>query len=764
MDTDTELFTVGLLLGQMEEDYVAAIVPGVEEYASRNNINLIIFDARFPASEDGYDFKYNVINNFISGHTVQGLVVIAGEMSDYLSYNEISEYCKQFIPIPVVTISYEIDGLMNTLVDNRSGIFEAVDHLCSHHKKRHIAFIKGPEDNPDAIARFKAYREAIESFGILFDEQLVLPGFYTIESGESAARELMNRNIDFDALIASDDTMAIGALSVLKKQGVSIPGNVAVIGFDDSRMSRFTTPELSSVHQPLKEAGFNSISRLHGYLKGEKVESGVVLPTRLIRRQSCGCQPEETFHSNRLLSTDIKKFERDGEVSRINEYLDEILYGEFCLLPDRKCHDPQIARSIAQSVTADYKDNKGVYNLIQTLNSICGATFTDGISTDSCREIVSILLRVLYKTDYFDSLFLRKLESQAELFFLRFKSREQSLLRIYENQKIENLYYAIEALGISFDFDEQRNRIESILPVFDINTCLIVLYEKSVGSTSVRKWQLPTMSKLKFCYYDQKRDLEMENGDFFATAEVIPPGPWKEKSQKTLLIMPLFFDHEQFGYLLFSFGKTPVMFYEVLRIQISNFLKGSILVKEKGEKEKELRKALSRLEDTNAQLHDLSHTDVLTGLFNRRGFIRSGHAMMTRSIKSNTPFLMFFADLDGLKEINDTFGHDSGDKAIRNAAEVMKKVFRDKDVVARLAGDEFTIIAWDADRNHIEAILDRIEKAVIESNEKNNEPFRLSMSVGYTIFTRERDISFDALMVEADKDLYRIKQEKKNRI
>jgi diguanylate cyclase (GGDEF)-like protein len=120
--------------------------------------------------------------------------------------------------------------------------------------------------------------------------------------------------------------------------------------------------------------------------------------------------------------------------------------------------------------------------------------------------------------------------------------------------------------------------------------------------------------------------------------------------------------------------------------------------------------------------------------------------------------LLFFADLDEMKQINDKHGHPAGDSALIDAAEVLRQTFRQSDIVARVGGDEFAILAIDADLNSEAAILNRLEKNLLVCNQRTGRAFSISMSIGVAPFHPENPCSIDELLTRSDREMYQRKR------
>ena len=163
--------------------------------------------------------------------------------------------------------------------DNRGGAREAVEHLRRSGRRR-IATITGPMDMAPGLARLDGYRD-VEGQGI------VAHGDFSEESGAAAMAWLLDRHPDIDAVFAASDMMAAGALRAMRERGLSAPGDIAVIGFDDSVIARHTDPPLTSVHQPIEEMGRQMVRLLLAKIDGaDPGPGGPVLGTRLVVRGS----------------------------------------------------------------------------------------------------------------------------------------------------------------------------------------------------------------------------------------------------------------------------------------------------------------------------------------------------------------------------------------------------------------------------------------------------------------------------------------------
>jgi len=158
-----------------------------------------------------------------------------------------------------------------------------------------------------------------------------------------------------------------------------------------------------------------------------------------------------------------------------------------------------------------------------------------------------------------------------------------------------------------------------------------------------------------------------------------------------------------------------------------------------------------------AEVRKLALTDDLTNLYNRRGFFLLAEQQLKLAQRSQTNTDLLFIDLDGLKTINDTFGHEMGDIAIVSMANLLKETFRKSDIIGRLGGDEFAILTQ-ASNSH--AILQRMQANIHHYNHTQQLPFQISMIIGVQSYDPARPISLDNLVTLADTQMYQQKRAK----
>jgi signal transduction histidine kinase/DNA-binding response OmpR family regulator len=202
-----------------------------------------------------------------------------------------SEYIQGLIAggLPVLFIGAGERG-PTIMADNMNGIQEALRHLTAH-GHRQIAFIAGSQSDlsGDSGERLFAYRSFLEVNDLEFDQRRIAYGRHVYDGGYAAMLEILNSGAHSTAVLASNDESALGAMQALEEAGRKIPGDVAVIGFDNRFEGAAHEPGLSSVHVPLFDMGYRALKHLYEHLQGKELAQAIKVNTRLVTRASCGC-------------------------------------------------------------------------------------------------------------------------------------------------------------------------------------------------------------------------------------------------------------------------------------------------------------------------------------------------------------------------------------------------------------------------------------------------------------------------------------------
>jgi len=737
--------TIGFFVSELENAYAQTLCRGIMDAAAAADANVMIFPGKSPKVPYDYRYQYNSIYRLANKNTVDALILATGTMVNFLSDEEFREFYKRYKDIPLVSISIPIEGVSSVLIDNTVGLRGVLEHLAKDHGYKRIAFIGGPESNVEAKERYSVYLDVLKECGLPFDPDLTAVGDFTKYSGVRAVGDFLDvRGVKFQALAAANDEMALSAMEELQRRGYRIPDDIAVVGFDNVESTHFSSPTLTTVAQPIYEQAYKAVELALGLINGDPPKN-VSLPTSMVLRESCGCFSRSVTSVSSQDDTGSATAAMDGDkdTAKIEALLKKALgYAVEGKLDDAA--DLEILKEMNEVVGA--VENHRQMNLRLWQNTLTNFRAKVGIKTHGLDAVVSI-------EDFFHKMRMLLLET-----YFKNDSRRWS---IYIND-IVGLRDVLSQL--IRDVNNPTEALRSIVPnirdmgISDIYIFLHYTLERHSINTD---WTFA--GELCLAVTDDKRRPESAElrGQSMQVASILDRSLYPKDRRYTFVVSTLFYMDEHLGFVVCEPDFVDIHLIESLMVEISCSLKLINLIQARRTIERQLQDALTELEKYNEQLSNISETDEMTKLLNRRGFMAHARDMLGMARRMRKDGLLFFADLDGLKGINDTYGHEEGDNAIKVAAGVLRKAFRDMDIIARLGGDEFTVFAMNAGVGMIETFEKRIAGYVEDYNKASDKPYKVSVSIGGVPFVHTDNVSIETLMNKADVLLYQQKKEKK---
>ena len=270
---------IGLLLPDLFGEFFSEILRGSDQTAQQSDFHLLVSSSHTNKEELRTALR-------IMRGRVDGLVI----MSPYVDRETLNQNLPQSLPVVLLNCQVDSDGFDTITIDNFEGARNMTEHLLSHGHKR-IAIITGTEGNFDASERLRGYRAALHGHGVSFDPTLQVSGEFSEATGYAAVKNLLSLASRPTAIFASNDSMAIGALSALRDEHIQLPEEMALAGFDDVPIASYLTPTLTSVQMGIHDLGVQAIqTAVHAACnKSAHRKQHVVVKTRLSLRESCGC-------------------------------------------------------------------------------------------------------------------------------------------------------------------------------------------------------------------------------------------------------------------------------------------------------------------------------------------------------------------------------------------------------------------------------------------------------------------------------------------
>ena len=265
--------SIGVLTQAIDSPFYGAALRGIEDELDPAGYSPLFVSGHWNAGTEARCI------DVLRSRRVDGIMVLTGRLPDAAL-----TACARSLPVVVTGRNLSAAGLFSLNFDNFEGGRLATRHLIDLGHQC-IAFIAGDQDHPDANERLRGYRAALETAGIAFEPELVVPGEYHEISGLLAVDRLLERRQRFTAIFAANDQMAIGAALGLQRRSLRVPEDVSLVGFDDLPTSVYAIPPLSTVHQPAYELGRLAAAAMLQLLAGKIPDAEMPAP-RLMARES----------------------------------------------------------------------------------------------------------------------------------------------------------------------------------------------------------------------------------------------------------------------------------------------------------------------------------------------------------------------------------------------------------------------------------------------------------------------------------------------
>ncbi|MDA3900725.1 MAG: GGDEF domain-containing protein [Spirochaetes bacterium] len=694
---------------------------GVKRYLDETDAEAVFFGIGgldFSNPEDRMRMQFL---DMISPEEFDGIILMTATLlhcgGDQLLRDKIAARCSN---LPVVSIGPSIMGEDTLIYDNANGMKLLMGHLIAEHGYRDFAHVSGPLSGAESQIRLAAFSESLKEAGIAFDESLVVEGNFLPPSGYEAVSEFFDkRGLSPRVIVCANDFMALGVWNALIDRGINVPFDVAVTGYDDSQLSQALSHQFTTVRQSFNTLGYLAAKRLHAIIKKEPVEPVVPLVSELRIRSSCGCVEFERR---------VDKQKTGPVVTGYEDIKSKVLS---CIKQqDPDCDPEDIYRSWSDIVHGTLRGKRPVYELEDMLRDSSNMLVDSGFD--------------LKNNQLFITLYSLLLEECNQSVFVDFWK---------ENFFSMNLRVAMDNLHAGLMKDPSvsacNDLMKSIAELCGADTFLTVYFDDHGN-------------------YQAGAKVAYSKGAYFEHMSPEPGAWFPSKGCGSLVANIISYNDECYGYILIDASVEPVNTYDYLRIRFSGIskdidsLKNIITLNQELMHEIAEREAVQKkLEAALTLVERLSVEDDLTRLRNRRGFLTSAEQQVKFLRRQDNTFYILYADLDKLKPINDTYGHQEGDLAIRSAADVLRSALRESDIIGRMGGDEFTVLVNKAKPSTYQMIRQRIENICDKKNIELNKPWKLSMSIGRFFSDQDCNLPLEEMIELADEDLYKEKQRKK---
>lgn len=759
---------IGLLINEYRDIFAREVCIGAMEAAKEVDANLYIMaggylDAPYMEMDLGkYSFQNNFLFRFADRENIDVLVVLLGTIASNVDETIRKNFLDAYTGVPIITIASKVDGYSSLSFMNKKGFAREIEYLIKALGRKKIGIVCGPPTNEDSLERLEAYKEVLTKYNMPIEDTCIVYGNYT-EYSDEVVEKLLDQNPDLDAIAFSNDHMAIGGYRVLEKRGLKVGEDIAVVGFDDAPFAALMEPGLATTRANPAKMGYRAIVEACKLKPGE--EKDIRVETNFVIRESCGEKVKnisqrisEKISFTRgqdelsVLATQIVDVLFDGEkedyiVSRMEKVINEFSEWFFPRVYEKSVDDElgeQISKKLFELDAKLYEKTHDV-NLLHVLNTYMIQIVMDSLPTDGDRIRLQHALAECYR----------------DMLVLNEKNRD---MYSRDHERLARVATSITRDIINEEDDVEYQHLLSNMHLLDVERSYLVLFPSVIKCEKGDSWQRTDDLFVKV-YQNGKRSQNPDAGQEKLTiANLFTPPFYHSEQRQTYALQFLFAEEEQYGIFVMEPNVVNLAHVEPLAYQMASAIQAIRLLQSRAEMSIKLEESLEQLKETNVYLDEVSKSDELTRIYNRRGFLVTAKRVMKLQENLDKPAFMIYADMDNLKLINDQFGHEEGDYALKAIANILKNSLGEKQIVGRLGGDEFVAFLFAEDKDGERVIRERITEETKCLNDGNDKPYYVSMSVGICSFTNKKDAELDDVMARADADLYIQKKYKRNKI
>jgi DNA-binding LacI/PurR family transcriptional regulator/signal transduction histidine kinase len=657
--TETRI-TIGLALHDLIESFNYELWSGVEAVAVKEDINLICFAGGEINSPYHRQVKRNVIYNLIDTENVDGLVLAANILSNFIGVKKFQEYCRRFSPLPLASIGVEMEGIPSVILDNFTGVKKIISHLIEVHNCRHIAYIRGPATNKESEYRFLGYQQALEEHNIPFDPSITGIGNFRYVEGFEVMNYFLDNNYNIDAVAGASDLMILGAQEALAKRGIKVPDDIALAGFDDVESARYSLHPLTTVKFPIYRMAKRATEMLIQLIKGEDAALLEHVPAEIMIRRSCGCFSEEINNAYIIEKNIIEKNPSPDVFPLIDNFIDvfphhfDALAVKMGKIIGKKIPgvedgwEHKLLHALYAELTGE-KENNYYVSILDDILSKAFLYHKDGAVWNNMFSLLRgyILPYIKEKPDIF--LKAENLFYQSGILLKDMTQNTQALHRLRSLRHSMNLQFTSGLIISTYDLSSLLTIMARDFPVLGIQSCYLSVYKDR-----------STLSD-KACIilaYNESGRINLDGGEYeFPSKQLIPRDIISLDRRYSMVVEALFSQDKQLGFILFEMDLKEGTLNETLRDQISSALKGSMLMREVIEKDNKLEKAhdalalrAQQLEEAIDQLQENHERLLIAEKMASLGRLTAGIAH-----EMNTPLASFRANLKILDQLIDEY-------------------------------------------------------------------------------------------------------------
>lgn len=766
----SERLNIGLLVDDIDAVFTSEAVKGAELGAITADANLFIFPGMYLDTADisdahaKYEYQFNTLFQYVSEKHIDILYVMMGMIGCRISEQERYKFLQQYTGIPVVMLYTKMEGYQSLVFDNKGAFMDGIRHLIHVHHAKKIGYVSGPVTNVDAMERFDAYKTVLEEEDIPYNEDYVLYGNFEESTGEMVG-EFAEAHKELDAIVFANDRMAHGSYDVLNRKGIKIGQDLLIIGFDNSDFAASLFPSLTTVEANAAELAYKAIMAADTVIKTGKLEH-LKTDTHLVMRSSCGCLSfDHQSIADRIGIKDLVQMSTvDQVIKNINEYLFNVYMAGDVLLIIKEELELFIRMLIEMVEIRQYEDLEK--ELMIVFSKLLLKPIFRYTTVEKMTNVFMALQHELAEKAADHDMYKRVMKIFVDFY------RELAIMngQVIQGQQagMERMSRQINSMTVDMFRMDSGERIPyeralKDLSYVGIDSAFLYTFGETIYHEKGTEFIKPEKLKFRAWYDNNEIHSVPDGGQIIDTDDLFAADRLPKNRRLTLVLSPMFSCEELYGLMISEVHYEHFKNIMPVTMQISVALKSLLLLEQQENVQRKLEESMAKILNDNNMLSEMSRTDQLTGLYNRWGFLEHVKSIVDNPENHNRKALVLYADMDGLKAINDEYGHDMGDISLRGIASILKETFNNDEVVSRFGGDEFVAFTLVDDYHQEDKIKSRIAELIKEHNDASSYDFDLDMSTGICEVDCEPGMNIYKVLAEADRKLYQEKREKKLR-
>lgn len=763
MENNKKRITVGVLVSGILDEFTKYVCKGVMEAARALDVNVVIVPGKYidrdlsGQADLMYEYQYNTVFSYIKKENVDVLVAAAGSIGCFTSKKKLKELFVQYDGIPCVLVASKLDGYPHVVFDNYSGIREGLEYLIREKGCTRFGMVGGSEDNSDARERRQTFEAVLSAHGISFEEKQFAESDMSCRCGHACER-LLDANSDLEAVFCANDEIAMAMYTALRGRGLQPGRDVYVLGYDDSVVASKANPSLSSIRADSAKLGEEALKMAVEMADGKQIDSRVV-PTHFVLRDS-------------FVRSWSEEEQRIQEHARENSGFEDVFYwylheesnGQIEVL--RAAYERMI-HALTQRFTGQVPEHRERREIMKCVEDFLGLDGVEYADMDKLSEVLENVFCGLlaiqadefacYRLRDFFSKIYRKMAHEMNKQFGRMRQKK-------EKESYDMKLFVQNVMQFDNCCGENYCVLLSNLDWLGIKNAAICLLSQPRTHLFGEVFHAPSNLSLK-AVLREGEVCSVPQEDQKLRIEVLFDHSYMHSDARfDRVLLPLFSNEILYGVLLCDMNESLFVNGEFLVNQISSAVKMLTLLRTNEEIHKQLEENLATLREHNIELNQISRSDMLTGILNRRGFFEEAQALIARRRTLGKRTLILYVDMNNLKIINDRYGHEDGDFSLKTIGRILSQTVEDHGVTGRIGGDEYACAV------EYDEALDGTEWTSVlyecfnRFNAASDKPYNVTVSVGTYMLEPGDTLSLEEALTRADEKLYVAKKQKNKNV